>query len=64
MKKIYCDIKKCLGCGSCEIACSVEHSKSKKLADAKVERIYNKFRNEKMKNFESDFDKATKKIIK
>ena len=31
MKKIYCDIKKCLGCGSCEIACAVEHSKSKEL---------------------------------
>ncbi|MFH1478394.1 MAG: 4Fe-4S dicluster domain-containing protein [Candidatus Omnitrophota bacterium] len=31
MKKIYCDIKKCLGCGSCEIACAVEHSKTKKL---------------------------------
>jgi len=34
MKKIYCDIKKCLGCGSCEIACAVEHSKSKKLDSA------------------------------
>ncbi len=34
MKKIYCDIKKCLGCGSCEIACAVEHSKSKKLNQA------------------------------
>ncbi|MFH1854741.1 MAG: 4Fe-4S dicluster domain-containing protein [Candidatus Omnitrophota bacterium] len=31
MKKIYCDVKKCLGCGSCEIACAVEHSKSKAL---------------------------------
>ncbi|MBU3911773.1 MAG: 4Fe-4S dicluster domain-containing protein [Candidatus Omnitrophica bacterium] len=31
MKKIYCDIKKCLGCGSCEIACAVEHSRSKTL---------------------------------
>jgi len=31
MKKIYCNIKKCLGCGSCEIACCVEHSKSKDL---------------------------------
>ncbi|MBU1061649.1 MAG: 4Fe-4S dicluster domain-containing protein, partial [Candidatus Omnitrophica bacterium] len=31
MKKIYCDIKKCLGCGACEIACAVEHSKSKEL---------------------------------
>ncbi|MFH1782126.1 MAG: 4Fe-4S dicluster domain-containing protein [Candidatus Omnitrophota bacterium] len=34
MKKIYCDIKKCLGCGSCEIACAVEHSKTKDLARA------------------------------
>lgn len=37
MKKIYCDIKKCLGCGSCEIACAVEHSKSKKLNKAIAE---------------------------
>ncbi|MBC8473234.1 MAG: 4Fe-4S ferredoxin, partial [Candidatus Omnitrophica bacterium] len=34
MKKIYCDIKKCLGCGACEIACAIEHSKSKKLDSA------------------------------
>jgi len=34
MKKIYCDIKKCLGCGSCEIACAIEHSKSKNLNKA------------------------------
>lgn len=34
MKKIYCDIKKCLGCGACEIMCAVEHSKSKKLSQA------------------------------
>lgn len=34
MKKIYCNIKKCLGCGSCEIACAVEHSKSKELNSA------------------------------
>lgn len=33
-KKIYCDIKRCLGCGACEIACAVEHSKSKKLSKA------------------------------
>ncbi len=31
MKKIYCDINKCLGCRTCEIACAVEHSKSKEL---------------------------------
>ena len=34
MKKIYCDMKKCLGCGACEIACAIEHSKSKKLEKA------------------------------
>lgn len=34
MKKIFCDIKKCLGCGSCEIACAVEHSNSKELNKA------------------------------
>ena len=37
MKKIYCDIKKCLGCGSCEIACAIEHSKSKELNKAILE---------------------------
>lgn len=34
MKKIYCNIKKCVGCGSCEIACAVEHSQSKELNKA------------------------------
>ncbi len=34
MKKIFCDIKKCLGCGSCEIACAIEHSGSKELDKA------------------------------
>lgn len=34
MRKIYCNIQKCLGCGSCEIACAVEHSKSKSLNTA------------------------------
>lgn len=29
MDKIYCDITKCVGCRSCEIACCVEHSKAK-----------------------------------
>lgn len=27
--KIYCDMRKCVGCRSCELACAVEHSKSK-----------------------------------
>lgn len=34
MKKVYCDISKCLGCRSCELACAVEHSKSKLLFNA------------------------------
>lgn len=29
--KIYCDIKKCVGCKSCEIACAVEHSRSQNI---------------------------------
>ncbi|MFH1540272.1 MAG: 4Fe-4S dicluster domain-containing protein [Elusimicrobiota bacterium] len=33
-KKIYYDISKCLGCKSCELACAVEHSKSKNLFQA------------------------------
>lgn len=36
MKKIYCDIKKCLGCGACETACAIEHSRTKRL-DAAIE---------------------------
>jgi carbon-monoxide dehydrogenase iron sulfur subunit len=32
--KIYCDISKCVGCRSCEIACAVEHSKSKDIFTA------------------------------
>ena len=32
--KIYCDITKCVGCRSCEIACAVEHSKSKDIFSA------------------------------
>jgi carbon-monoxide dehydrogenase iron sulfur subunit len=31
VKKIFCDIQICLGCRSCELACAVEHSKSKTL---------------------------------
>lgn len=33
-KKIYCDLSKCIACKSCEIACAVEHSKSKVLSQA------------------------------
>jgi len=32
-KNLYCNIEKCLGCKSCEIACGIEHSKSKDLFD-------------------------------
>ena len=34
MKVITCRIERCLGCKSCEIACSVEHSKTKVLVSA------------------------------
>ncbi len=34
MKKVFCDIEKCIGCKSCEIACAVEHSKSKNIFEA------------------------------
>lgn len=36
-KKIFCDLKSCLGCKACEIACAVEHSKSKDLFKALAE---------------------------
>jgi len=29
--KIFCDIRKCAACKACEMACAVEHSKSKNL---------------------------------
>lgn len=32
--KIYCDIRKCVGCRSCELACATEHSESKDLVHA------------------------------
>ena len=32
--KIYCNITKCVGCRSCEIACAVEHSTSKNIYNA------------------------------
>jgi len=34
MKQLYYDIKKCLGCKSCEIACSIAHSASGELFKA------------------------------
>lgn len=46
MKEILIDLKHCLGCKSCELACAVEHSASKNLftaifaAQPPVSRIY------------------------
>lgn len=37
MVKIYCDLRKCLGCKACELACAVEHSSSKDLFSAILE---------------------------
>jgi len=37
MAKIFCDIKKCTGCKTCELACAIEHSKSKDLFKALLE---------------------------
>jgi len=34
MKQLYYDVKKCLGCKSCEIACAVAHSVSQELFKA------------------------------
>lgn len=34
MERIYCDLRKCLACGACELACAVEHSSSKELFTA------------------------------
>ena len=36
--KIYCDISKCTACKTCELACAVEHSKSKVLESATREK--------------------------
>ncbi|MBI5732312.1 MAG: hypothetical protein HY982_03060, partial [Candidatus Magasanikbacteria bacterium] len=32
--KIFCDVKKCLACRACEVACAVEHSLNKTLVEA------------------------------
>jgi carbon-monoxide dehydrogenase iron sulfur subunit len=37
MKRIFCQIDKCLACRSCEIACAVVHSTSKDLVKAVCE---------------------------
>jgi len=34
MERIFCDLRRCLACGACEIACAVEHSSSKDLFQA------------------------------
>ena len=34
MKKVYLDIRRCLGCRTCELACAVRHSQSKVLHEA------------------------------
>lgn len=34
MKRIFCQVSKCVGCKSCEISCAVEHSMSKNLSGA------------------------------
>lgn len=38
MKKLFCYLENCLGCKSCELACAVEHSKSKELYSAITEK--------------------------
>lgn len=37
-KKIFCDIQKCVACRTCELACAVEHSTTKDLFLAMLER--------------------------
>lgn len=55
MKKLYYDVKKCLGCRSCEVACAVEHSLAKGLFKAIREEILSlprkKVHSAKDKNF-------------
>jgi carbon-monoxide dehydrogenase iron sulfur subunit len=34
MERIFCDLRKCLACNACELACAVEHSSSKDLFQA------------------------------
>ena len=42
MKKLYYDVKKCLGCKSCEIACGVGHSVTGELLSAVREEVLSK----------------------
>lgn len=39
MKNLYYDVKKCLGCRSCELACSVAHSETRDILKAIKEEI-------------------------
>ncbi|MGC8719749.1 MAG: 4Fe-4S dicluster domain-containing protein [Thermodesulforhabdaceae bacterium] len=34
MKEIFVRVERCVGCRSCELACAVEHSRSKNLSEA------------------------------
>ncbi|MFH1038232.1 MAG: 4Fe-4S dicluster domain-containing protein [PVC group bacterium] len=34
MRRVYCLISRCLGCRSCEIACAVSHSASRRMEEA------------------------------
>jgi carbon-monoxide dehydrogenase iron sulfur subunit len=39
VKKLYYDVKKCLGCKSCEVACALAHSQSENLLKAIQEEL-------------------------
>ena len=39
MKRIFCRVEKCLGCKTCELACAIEHSESKRLVEAMQESV-------------------------
>ncbi len=42
--KIYCDMTKCVGCKSCELACALEHSQTKNIFSAIKEKVLPKKR--------------------
>ncbi|NOX97806.1 MAG: 4Fe-4S dicluster domain-containing protein [Nitrospirae bacterium] len=44
MKYLFCNLEKCLGCKSCEIACALEHSRSKDLFQAVEEKPSPRYR--------------------
>ena len=39
MQRIFCRVEKCLGCKTCELACAIEHSESKRLVEAMQESV-------------------------